>query len=597
MVSPIAYDPSTTVNFVVKNVSSRSLKVFNVTLKPGSQLDLMSIPGITEDDVRAMLLKGFLKRMLADGRLIVLSSSLEVGQNVVNIAALTAINVDGEADFAERRVLSLHQSFQLDKNSSETVNGISVVATNSGVGRWVRVLSHSPKWTNQVAWAVDSVAGNDENVGDLANPLKTMAEFTRRIRVAKYGTGFGPYTIQLLNDVPNTDSFQWSPVLESVDGSFVNSDPDAGVTSDIVVINGSKVVIGTGTVNVFTAPAGNNKCTISRSAGVFALNDVCEFTFGSSNGKRFYPESAGATTTINPKNLGGTVPAHNDTFNIVRLTKLAVQLTGSAQTQSVRMLVQNCWIPGDGNNGTFADVGAPQWEVTGMILRLNNCLVNQFIRPGLAGRAKFGGGSAPSAVICNTLGNYTIERGECITYNTSWVNVLVDVTTFTGKFQMGQCEFLGGGIRMGAGDGEIEDTGHGTNLLGDETRSFDAPAVFPANPYIGTGGVDGYGGALVMMRGARGTMGGGWVGLNPLAASALNISRASILEIGPGPAPTVTGVVAITVDKNAPLPYLDVNGLPVTGQVLTSWADFNNASKFNKNVMNLANGTTIYTSA
>ena len=72
--------PSTTASFIIRNNSSikRTIKVFGVKLNPGQTIDLMSIPGVTEEDIRSELTKGSLKALFAGGSLVVVSSSINV---------------------------------------------------------------------------------------------------------------------------------------------------------------------------------------------------------------------------------------------------------------------------------------------------------------------------------------------------------------------------------------------------------------------------------------------------------------------------------------------------------------------------------------
>ena len=66
------------ITFVVKNNSSinRAIKVFNTKIDPGQTLDLMKVPGITEEIIRFELTKGNLRNLLAGGSLIILSSTV-----------------------------------------------------------------------------------------------------------------------------------------------------------------------------------------------------------------------------------------------------------------------------------------------------------------------------------------------------------------------------------------------------------------------------------------------------------------------------------------------------------------------------------------
>jgi hypothetical protein len=76
---PSGFNPSLDISFVVKNNSSinRSIKVFNTKLNPGGVIDLMKIPGVTEEDIRAELTKGSLRALLSGGSLQVVSCSVK----------------------------------------------------------------------------------------------------------------------------------------------------------------------------------------------------------------------------------------------------------------------------------------------------------------------------------------------------------------------------------------------------------------------------------------------------------------------------------------------------------------------------------------
>ena len=132
--------PSTTVSFTVKNNSSinRAIKVFGVKINPGGTLDLMTVPGVTEEDIRSELTKGSLKSLFA-------GKSLTVVNSTINFSS---------SDTA-------HQQFL---NSI----GLSGFATNPAL--------------LQTVWFISFLTGSDSNDGLTAStPLKTFTEWFRRL--------------------------------------------------------------------------------------------------------------------------------------------------------------------------------------------------------------------------------------------------------------------------------------------------------------------------------------------------------------------------------------------------------------------------------
>jgi len=56
------------ISFVVQNMqNNKTITIFNNTIGPGNSLDLMQIPGISEEDIRASCLKGDLYNKLVSG--------------------------------------------------------------------------------------------------------------------------------------------------------------------------------------------------------------------------------------------------------------------------------------------------------------------------------------------------------------------------------------------------------------------------------------------------------------------------------------------------------------------------------------------------
>lgn len=100
---------------------------------------------------------------------------------VANLAGLSSQNDLSLDNGCFLYVNTVRSIFILDRTSTQPVDGITVVATLSGVGRWLRLPIAHPSWLSQATWFIDPAAGDDENVGSTAAAaLKTHAELTRR---------------------------------------------------------------------------------------------------------------------------------------------------------------------------------------------------------------------------------------------------------------------------------------------------------------------------------------------------------------------------------------------------------------------------------
>ena len=109
--------------------------------------------------------------------------ALEAGSDPVPTpTALTLIDDTTIPDGSFKYVLSRAQSYILDKTSALTVDGVNVLATKSGTGRWT---TPALKWLTQAVWYIDGTAGSDLNDGLTAlTAIKTDVELRRRT----YGT-------------------------------------------------------------------------------------------------------------------------------------------------------------------------------------------------------------------------------------------------------------------------------------------------------------------------------------------------------------------------------------------------------------------------
>ncbi len=100
---------------------------------------------------------------------------------VANFAALAGIVDAGLPNGTVAYVNSVKDYFMLDHASSKSTDSITTSATNSAVGRWLRLNIPHPDWQSQTTWYIDSSTGNDENTGAVGSKLKTHAELFRRV--------------------------------------------------------------------------------------------------------------------------------------------------------------------------------------------------------------------------------------------------------------------------------------------------------------------------------------------------------------------------------------------------------------------------------
>lgn len=132
--------------------------------------------------------------------------------SVANVAGLTAVDDTDVPDGTSKVVRSVWDTFTLDKtDTTSVVDGITVVATASGTGRWLRDEQPvSTLWVDQTTWYVDGTAGDDENDGlTSGTAIASMAELVRR--VGRYPNYEQQVTINVLSSVPNDDTASFNP--------------------------------------------------------------------------------------------------------------------------------------------------------------------------------------------------------------------------------------------------------------------------------------------------------------------------------------------------------------------------------------------------
>lgn len=183
--------------------------------------------------------------------------------------AITTPSSDGYLSYVE----TLKSYFFFDGYSTGFVSdNISVIDT--GDGYWVRILSIThPHWKNKDTWYV-SGSGNDENEGDIGNPIQTMDEIFRRI---DYRVEASALSINLV-------------------GSFIfNSAVKIQLTTNnnsTLAIIGELSTIGGGTVQTYTVQDKDNNIP----ANLDTTGGITPFDFsGTTDDRRILYTTGGAT--------------------------------------------------------------------------------------------------------------------------------------------------------------------------------------------------------------------------------------------------------------------------------------------------------------
>jgi len=99
-------------------------------------------------------------------------------QNIDELAALNDVPLPNGAPIA---MTNVRDFWTLERGSTEAPDGITIIATQSGIGNFHRACLPHNHWRGQMNWWMDSVNGDDENSGTVVTaPIKTFEEFRRR---------------------------------------------------------------------------------------------------------------------------------------------------------------------------------------------------------------------------------------------------------------------------------------------------------------------------------------------------------------------------------------------------------------------------------
>lgn len=259
---------------------------------------------------------------------------------VRDIASLSALSplVSAWPDGVRKYVQSVRDCFCLVRSSAPiATDGITVVSAGPPLTYWVRDRVPSPVWQRQPSWFVDpGPAGDDENIGaDAAHPLKTVAEWARRVGVVKVDM-----TLTCMADIPDTDLFPVLPVDDKgrllVQGTLV--DVESGVVAGV-------------TAEDPAAPGGGVPLQFSKAAGDFSLHVGRLVYFEERDSYGFIAKdmagAAHAAAILPPRSFGGqwdtsgvaSPPQPGDHYHVLVATRLParaypsmIQIDGRART-------------------------------------------------------------------------------------------------------------------------------------------------------------------------------------------------------------------------------------------------------------------------
>jgi hypothetical protein len=386
--------------FVVKNIAPRGkhISIFNVGIANQTERDLLQIPGVSEEDVRVSLLKGELLRKLKSREITItqcdidllqfneeqkqflresgVAGGLDIGEGqlsatlqnklsgAANISELSSIPTSGLLNGSSVFVRTLKDTFSFFGDSSLTVQE-NVIITGANGGQWIRANQPSRYWMHQTQYYIDPITGSDEALGtDLQHPIRTHAEFTRRI----YSHNSNIETLitcYILNDITETLSVQMS----------------AGIfgASTYIVYDGT---LGTrikhsATINTVTVavPSTQTEYSINVVGLTWTpyIGDVCIMSSGVSIGARFVvlKDLGGGSAQISQIGAGSldntpvTIQS-GDTFDILLLPQFGtnIALTGPSNWELIQLtiptlnaemavaFIEACKITG---SGLFAD--------------------------------------------------------------------------------------------------------------------------------------------------------------------------------------------------------------------------------------------------
>ncbi len=148
----------------------------------------------------------------------------------ISVGSLTALGLLDDSTFPNgclASVSNLLDIFYLDRASTLTPDGITIIETNSGVGNWVRLMTNNITWSFQQDWYIDSLLGDDQNSGSTGQPIRTLKEWYRRIGTNQIKVDM---TINVMSDLLDDDEMSEIVNFGSESGSLTITG-ETGITT------------------------------------------------------------------------------------------------------------------------------------------------------------------------------------------------------------------------------------------------------------------------------------------------------------------------------------------------------------------------------
>ncbi len=181
--------------------------------------------------------------------------------------------------------------------------------TDLAANTWRRLVVQNDAWMVQTAWGIDTVNGNDENVGSVASPLRTLGELFARLPAIKLST---TVTIAAGSAFGAND---WL-------GGSIRSLPGAQAGIPTLTFQGVRTLGGNLVVNTSTDEVGNAAPTVDTGAAL-TIGSLVQATSGASINATAVVVAliAGTNYRTTPWTTGGFTrvapPAPADTIAIV----------------------------------------------------------------------------------------------------------------------------------------------------------------------------------------------------------------------------------------------------------------------------------------
>lgn len=277
--------------------------------------------------------------------------------NVLTVAALGVFDAAHLEDGAIGWTGDVRDQWVLVKNAlgGTAADGVTIIAAaNAGASAfWMRQNISDPYWAYQTTWYVDPVAGNDLVQGSApGTALKTVAEIARRVKYAKNGN---TYVVNLLGDVPVTDSF--TPTYQLIGASSAtNTVLTFGATFQFV---GQRTIVRSGTIAAGTQQTDPTRAAATAQAQVV---DAGVASWATDVGNLIVNQDGKTAWVLTAKGGGNTArvtdwvtntfawtataPVANDAYTIVTLTRFRAPISmpnvQGAQTLTAPFVFDNC---------------------------------------------------------------------------------------------------------------------------------------------------------------------------------------------------------------------------------------------------------------